>query len=457
MSPQNLQDVVADSPNLVERFRTADIDQGTVHWNVYQEEHTNWIEEQRAWQENCILMDQSYHLANYYIEGPDALQVNADVGLHDFTKLQGEDTPSAKQHPVCSPEGGIIGDPILFHLGEDQVAVTGNRGLAQKWIQYTIETGDYDVRLSDIYSPYGERPPVEFRFEIQGPYADTVLSSVIDGDMPELSFFGMDRITIDGTDLYVLGHGMASVPGYEIFGPHERHNEIKALLLGAGEDYGIRELGSKAYKTATLTTGWLPTGLPAVYSSEEMTGYRKWLDTDCIEANWSLGGSYKAEDISDYYLDPVSLGYQNFIDLDHQFVGKAAIEERMSDPARKKVTFLWNADDVVKVYSSLFGAGEQYKFIQLPDVAQRWDMGHYDRVERNGELVGLSLFAGYDANERKMLSLGVIDLDYSKPGSEVTIIWGEEDSPKSKVERHDEVGIGATVAPAPLVAGRESM
>jgi len=457
MAPESLQDVVESTDDLVEKFRETDISQGDVHWTVYEDERTHWIEEQRASHETCILMDQSYHIATHYFEGPDAVALNADLGVSNFDEFPKREAPQAKQHPICNPKGYIIGDPILFLLGDEKVSVTGNRGLAQKWLQYNAETGDYDASVTDVYTPYGERPPVEFRFEIQGPNARAVMGDVLDGSVPEISFFEMDVVSIHGHDVYMLGHGMASSRGYEIFGPFELHDEIKERILEVGADYGIRELGAKAYKTGTLTTGWLPLGLPAIYEHDEMEGYRRWLDADSVEANWSLGGSFDSANIEDYYLNAVELGYEKFINFDREFVGRDALRARAADPDRTKVTFVWDEADVVDIFASLFRDGETYKIFEFPDIAQKWDMGHFDEVRLGGELVGVSLFAGYDYNQREMLSLGVVDVEHSDPGTEATLVWGEEHSEKARVERHVEKDIGVTIAPAPYASEREDM
>lgn len=457
MRSRSLEDVVQSTDNLADAFRRTDIEKGNVHFSVYQDEYTNWIEEQRAWRETCILMDQSYHLANYYIQGPDALKLNTDLGVRDFEALASEDPPVAKTHPIPNPDGYLIGDPVLFYLDENEVVVTGNRGLGQKWIQYHAETGDYDAEVTDIYSPYNDSPPLDFRFEIQGPNARAVMEEVFDGPVPDISFFKMDTASVNGHDVYVLGHGMASAPGFEIFGPYEHHDEIKELIHEVGAEYELRELGGMAYKTTPVASGWLPPGLPAVYEHEDMEGYREWLDADRIEANWSLGGSFESDDITDYYLDLVELGHDRFVDLDHDFVGRDALAERMDDPARKKVTFVWNSEDVVDVFASLFSDGETHKFLDFPDLFQQWDLGHFDRIEKDGSTVGVSLFSCYDVNARSVLSLGVVDTEHADPDTEVTLVWGEEDSPKRNVESHAEKEIRATIAPAPYVRAREDL
>jgi hypothetical protein len=51
-----------------------------------------------------------------------------------------------------------------------------------------------------------------------------------------------------------------------------------------------------------------------------------------------------------------------------------------------------------------------------------------------------------------MISLGVIDVEHSDIGAELTLVWGEEGRGSSKptVERHTQAEIRATIAPAPF-------
>ena len=69
----------------------------------------------------------------------------------------------------------------------------------------------------------------------------------------------------------------------------------------------------------------------------------------------------------------------------------------------------------------------------------------------DGQLVGLSTYTGYTWNERAMLSLAIVDVAQSAPGTEVTIVWGEEKGGTAKptVEPHAQVEVRATVGPAP--------
>jgi glycine cleavage system aminomethyltransferase T len=78
----------------------------------------------------------------------------------------------------------------------------------------------------------------------------------------------------------------------------------------------------------------------------------------------------------------------------------------------------------------------------------------FDRVMKDGKLAGLSTWVGYSSNERKMLTLAMLDPEYAKPGTEVSFVWGEENggSKKPTVESHKQVEIRAIVCPVPYVA-----
>jgi vanillate/3-O-methylgallate O-demethylase len=151
-------------------------------------------------------------------------------------------------------------------------------------------------------------------------------------------------------------------------------------------------------------------------------------------------------------MTPMERGQGHLVAFDHDFVGKEALRELRDERQRERVTFVWDEQDVVDVYASLFRDGESKKFIDLPDTANTWSKTHYDEVRRDGVVVGVSKYPGYLYYEREMLSLGTIDPEYSEPGTEVTLVWGD-DSEKERVERHEPAEIGARVAPAPYVTG----
>jgi vanillate/3-O-methylgallate O-demethylase len=451
---ENLEQLLQSVDSTVEMLRNTDL---AFNQYVFPDEYTNWIEEQRAVRESCAVVDQSFHMEPCFVRGPEAVDFLERIAVNSFAKIRNDDPPRAINLVLCNPDGYIIGDQILFHLGENEFSSVGSVW-ANNWIRYTAETMEYDVETETPYGPYmADATPPRYRFQIQGPNALDVMAEVVDDPLPDISFFQMDIIEINGHEAYALGHGMAATPGLEIFGPYEYHDEVLDDILAAGEVYDVRQLGSKAYKTGKIGSGWLVGPVPAIYHSAEMRGYREWLPPDGTEATFSIGGSFVSDDIRDYYMTPMERGQGHLVRFDHDFVGREALEEMMDDPHRERVTFVWHEDDVVDVYASLFREGETRKLIDLPDTANTWSKTHYDRVEKDGEMVGVSKYPGYLYYEREMLSLGTIDSEHSDPGTEVTFVWGD-DSNKRRVERHEPTEIRATVGPAPYVTGgRESM
>jgi len=288
-----------------------------------------------------------------------------------------------------------------------------------------------------------------YRFQVQGPNAARILERLNGGPIPDVKFFHMDAITINGRRVRALRHGMAGAPGLEVWGPYEQLEEIRSAIIEAGKDFGLVQVGARAYATNTLESGWIPSPLPAVYTGEKMKKYREWLPANGYEATGSLGGSYVSNNIEDYYVTPYEMGYGSFVKFDHDFVGREALEKKSKEPNRKKVTFVWNGDDVTRVFASHFTPGaERYKYIDLP--LSNYASSSYDKVMKAGKVVGLSMFSGISYNEQSMLSLGVVDPDI-KVGDALTLAWGEEDggTKKSTVERHKQTEIRVTVGAVP--------
>lgn len=453
MSDRSLEEVVQSTDNLAETFRNTDLG-----WQpyVFRDEYTNWIEEQRAVRESAAVVDQSYHMEILEVEGPEAVDLLESLAVNNFEKTRTGEPPRAINYLTCNPDGYVIGDVIVFHTGEEEFLSVGSEWI-NNWIRFNAEDGAYDVHTNVRYNPFDDHDPPHFRFQVQGPNAMDVMAEVADDPLPDISFFGMDTIEINGVETYALGHGMAATPGLEIFGPYEAHDEVLADIFDAGEQYGLRQLGTKAYKTGKIGSGWFVAAVPAIYDHPELQEYREWLGADSMEAQLSIGGSFAREDITDYYMTPYEQGKGHLIDFEHDFVGRDALETLADEPNRERVTLVWDHEDVVDVYASLFREGETNKYINLPDVATQWSEMHYDEVRKDGEFIGLSKYPGYLYYKREMLSLAAIDPAYSEPGTEVTFIWGD-DTEKRGVERHALREIRATVAPAPYVqGGREEM
>ena len=356
-------------------------------------EYTNWRDETQAWQKTCVLFNQSYHMVDLLVEGPDALKLLTRLGVNSVANFA---VDKAKQFVPCSYDGYVIGDVILFYLAPNQFNLVG-RIPVLNWICFHAATGGYDVKVQLDERSAARPDPFNrksYRFQLQGPNAMKTLEKALGTKAPELKFFNMGHVTIAGKAVRALRHGMAGQPGYELFGPYAEGDAVRDALFKAGEEFGLRLVGGRAYSANTLESGWIPSPLPAVYTGEQMKKYREWLPAAGYEATASIGGSFVSNDIEDYYLTPYELGYGVMVKFDHDFIGREALEKRAAagTPERRKVTFAWNGDDVARVMASLVQSGEHYKHIELP--LSNYASSSYDAVKKDGKTVGLSLFSG---------------------------------------------------------------
>ena len=441
MSKESLAAVIDDATDPVELLRS----NGGRHPYPVPSEHTNWIDEVLSWRETASLSDLSHHQKDLYVEGPDALEPFIDLGINDFS---GFEPGKAKQFVACNEDGYLIGDAILFYLDDDQLKLTGTP-IAPNWVEYNVERGTYDVETHADERYWDKDGPHDtFRYQLQGPNAVAVMEAAADGEVPDIPFFNIGEITIAGHELQALKHSMVAEPGYEFWGPWEHRHEVRDAIVTAGEEYGLRQLGEKSYKAQGQEKGWIARPVPAIYG-DDFTEYREWLPAETYEADSALGGSFDADDISDYYLDPIELGYERFIDWGRDFIGRDALQEKADNSERTKVSLVWNHDDVVDLFASLFRDETPYKYFDLSE--PYWSVFHYDAVQSDGDTVGVSKYFGYSYNEREVISLAVIDTELSEPGTEVTLIWGEPGgtSANPKVEDHQQTEIRATVETVP--------
>ena len=443
--PQSLKDHLDQQADLVEFVRNQQVGP-----NVYPgvpAEYSNWRAEQWAWAHTAVLYNQSYHMVDLEVRGPDAFAMLAYLAINSF---KGFAPDRAKQFVPVTPYGHVIGDVILFYLEENRFNLVG-RAPAIEWVEFHAASGQWNVTVErdERWAMRTDGKRKNYRFQVQGPNAMKIIEDATGATPPELKFFHITHLSIAGKTVHALRHGMAGQPGWELYGPWEDYAAVHAALVAAGKLHGMALVGGRAYSSNTLESGWIPSPFPAIYTGEELAPYREWLTVNSYEAKCSVGGSYVPETIEGYYTTPWDLGYGAFVKFDHDFVGRAALEKLAPGPHRTKVTLALDNEDVMRVQSSALSKGERAKFMEYPSAV--YAMHPFDMVLQNGKQVGLSTWIGYSSNEGKFLTLAMMDDGFASPGTEVSLLWGEPNggTRKPTVERHVQAEIKAIVAPVP--------
>ena len=456
MTEHSLEAMINSDESIVDRFyrnppKTAlNIFGVMMPVDAVRAEFTTWRDEQQSWQNGVALHDQSYHMNHLRVQGQDALALFTYLGINSFATFR---PGAAKQFIACSPEGHVIGDAILYYQADEDLLLVGNPATTD-WVQYHAESGEYDVEveLDPVWALNKEKRRFVYRYQVEGPNAYLLLEELNGGPLPEIKFFRSDTIRIAGHEVRAMRHSMGGVPGLELSGPWDERAEVKTALVKAGKKHGLRQIGSLAYFSTVMESGWWAVPFSAVYTSPALKGYREWLTDRSASARMSLGGSFYSPNPEDYYATPWDLNYGHIMKFDHDFVGREALEAMADQPHRRKVTLLWHPDDFIQVFQRLVSDGPSAQHIDLPVAAT--GRLHYDQVlDENGQFAGFGTYPAYSYNERAMMSLGSVDEHLAIPGTQLTLIWGEDGGGSrsgGRVEPHEQVTIRVTVAPTPI-------
>ena len=141
----SLADAIAKHRNPVEMLRNSKI--GMYIYPIVAAEFTNWRDEQRAWRESAVLYDQTHHMDEVIIEGPDAAAFLDHVGINSFANFS---LNRAKHFVPVTPNGHVIGDHIIFREREDKYILVG-RAPTSNWLMFAAAWGSPLIVGEKVY------------------------------------------------------------------------------------------------------------------------------------------------------------------------------------------------------------------------------------------------------------------------------------------------------------------
>lgn len=213
----------------------------------------------------------------------------------------------------------------------------------------------------------------------------------------------------------------------------------------------MKQIGARAYGSATVESGWWGCVFPAIYAGEAMRPYREWLPALTYDGLASLGGSFVGNRIEDYCFSPWDLDYGRLIRFDHDFVGRAALEKMSDGPHRRKVSLVVDPDDAAAVYRSQMGEGPKGKAMEEPSA--HYAAYPFDAVlDMDGNPVGISSYLSFIAPDRTWVALACVDEAHAAEGTELQLLWGEPDGGLSRptVEPHVQMKLRGTITGWPF-------
>lgn len=264
-----------------------------------------------------------------------------------------------KLAPMLAEDGRLKGDLTCFNWGDGSFWVMGSFYLREFHMRWFRDHMGPDVQIEDISE-------VINGFSINGPKARDILERISDTDLSGLQM--MQCMTAD-LGLHRVRLARLSLSGemaFEINCNASEHAQLRKLLLGAGADLGLREVGFNAMLSLRLEKSI------GIWNAEFTQGYT-----------------------------PAMTGLDRWIAWDKgDFIGKAAAQ---AAPAPAQVLTMLEID------------------------ADAADSTGFEPVWHDGKIVGITTSGGYGHRLKRSFALALVDRDLATVGTALSVhVMGEE-------------------------------
>jgi len=139
------------------------------------------------------------------VKGPDAEAFTNYVITRDATRIE---PMKAKYVILCNEAGGILNDPVLLRIAEDEFWFSISDSDLLLWLQGVNVGMRFDVTIKEI-----DVSPVQ----VQGPKSEALMNDLFGPAVSEIPTYGLLASTIDGCDVIISQTGFTGEKGYEIY------------------------------------------------------------------------------------------------------------------------------------------------------------------------------------------------------------------------------------------------
>jgi glycine cleavage system aminomethyltransferase T len=403
-------------------------------------EYNGWWVENMSWKKTCYISAQLYPNPCSRLIGPDVIKFLSDCTTNSFARFK----IGRCKHTILTDERGLVKTHgLALRMGEEEVRTYS----LSPWLDYEATKKKYDMVIEDCSL-------TDFNFQCGGPRVLEMLETATGDDLHDITFMGHRKSRINGKEVTILRMGMAGTLAYEVHGNIEDAQELYTIVYEAGKKFGVERLGWLAYCSNHTENGYPQADYHFRGCSADDAGFLKYLsDLGFDPMEWPCGAVYlgsSGTDLKKRFRNPVELNWQNSISFDHDFPGKDIIQKLYTNPERKTVSLVWNLEDIMDVFRSLFqDEQEPYKLFNFPveDMffsSEGGAMFYQDDVfDKNDKLIGYSSGRQYTLYSHQMFSLATIDVKHTEIGNEVRVLWGEPGNRQKMIR--------ATVAPFPIL------
>ncbi|HVF07491.1 MAG TPA: glycine cleavage T C-terminal barrel domain-containing protein [Actinomycetota bacterium] len=165
------------------------------------------------------------------VSGPDADHLIDMITCRDLTRCA---VKQGKYMLVTGPDGSIVNDPVLLHVGENRW-----------WMQLAdSDAGLYalGVAASSGLDAQVTTPDVH-PMQVQGPMAAKTLEKLVGSAIYDIKYYWIEEFEIADTPVVISRTGWTAIPGFEVnLLDGSKGDELWNAIATAGEEYDIRPI-----------------------------------------------------------------------------------------------------------------------------------------------------------------------------------------------------------------------
>lgn len=190
------------------------------------------------------------HMGEFYVSGPEALDLIQKVTVNDASKL----VPGKAQYScMCYEDGGIVDDLIVYRLYQDNeyMLVVNASNIEKDW-NWINENNTFDAKVYD-------NSPDTALLAVQGPKSVETLQKLTDLDLSSIGFYSFKMGDLAGLGEVVFSAtGYTGEKGFELYFDKNTVDPeaVWHAIFEAGEEFGIEPCGLGARDTLRLEMGY---------------------------------------------------------------------------------------------------------------------------------------------------------------------------------------------------------
>jgi len=139
------------------------------------------------------------------VKGPDALKFTNYVITRDASRIE---VMHGKYVILCNSKGGVLNDPILLRVAEDEFWFSLSDSDIMFFLQGVNHDKSFNVTIDEI-----DVCPVQ----IQGPKSVDLMADLVGDAVRDIPYYGLMEAKVGGRDCIISQTGFTGEKGYEIY------------------------------------------------------------------------------------------------------------------------------------------------------------------------------------------------------------------------------------------------